>query len=131
MAQFEGSEGWSSNDAESLDDFGKMVPIGSLEPEAGEATDERPMYGSLVLDRYNRHHTLWKPLPIQTRIRARCDPHAEDIKALCKALWHARHQDDWHNDTELVPLHGTSMLRIKQVYIYSGMASLNVIRHTV
>ena len=55
----------------------------------------------------------------------------EDCNTMRKALWKALYVDDWNNDIQYVVRCGSSMLRIKQVYKYSGMTSINIIRHNV
>lgn len=55
----------------------------------------------------------------------------EDCTEMCHALWRALYKDDWDNDREYVVRCGSSVLKIKQIYKYSGMTSLNIIRHNV
>jgi hypothetical protein len=55
----------------------------------------------------------------------------EDCKGICKALWRALYQDDWGHNGDCVVRHRSSTLRVQQVYQYSGITSLSVIRHNV
>lgn len=55
----------------------------------------------------------------------------EDCPGLVTALWNALYKDDWGHDVDYVVRYNSSIVKIKQIYQYSGMKSLNIIRHGV
>ena len=55
----------------------------------------------------------------------------KDCKGLCQALWVALYKADWNGDLQYEVKYGSSIVKVKQIYKYSGMTSLNIIRHFV